>query len=183
MSPQRNLAVDKGSIGLDRSKVCENELANYGRRVERNETILETTKIYIVDPTSFFKRQTKICDNKKLTSALPNLTSSSKQEQTKTKSATKKVDLTSSKADSSSLTCWSFVCSSLCFLFNTFKSKSESQNDHLQADCTSILISVSFTFFLRLSLSVSTPFEILNGVRSLSSFLSWLDYKVIQHLR
>ena len=37
MSPQRNLAVDKGSIGLDRSKVCENELANYGRRVARNE--------------------------------------------------------------------------------------------------------------------------------------------------
>ena len=97
----------------------------------------------------------------------------------------KKVDLTSSKADSSSLTCWSFVCSSLCFLFNTFKSKSESQNDYLQADCTSILISVSFTFFLRLSLSVSTPFEILNCVRSLSSFLSWLRLdltKVTQHL-
>ena len=53
-------------------------------------TILETKKNGIVDPTSFFKRQTKICDNKKLTSALPNLTSSSKQEQTKTKSARKK---------------------------------------------------------------------------------------------
>ena len=32
---------------------------------------------------------------------------------------------TSSNADSSSLTCWSFVCSSLCFLFRTCRSKDQ----------------------------------------------------------
>ena len=127
-------------------------------------TILETTKNLHSWPHLFLQTTNKNLWQQKVdvSSSKPHLFLQTRtNKQIKTKSPIKKVDLTSSKADSSSLTCWSFVCSSLCFLFNTFKSKSESQNDYLQADCTSILISVSFTFFLRLSLSVSTPFEIL----------------------
>ena len=37
----------------------------------------------------------------------------------------RKFIFTSSNADSSSLTCWSFVCSSLCFLFRTCRSKDQ----------------------------------------------------------